>query len=470
MDENTRKALTGLLSKGVDAYHAGIRHSIHTLRHAAHTTASLLESAFFPALDSVAKMNGEVARSLMAVVRGERTWHEVMGETSQRLDAGHRFHELVHTWGRDLFGTARFAGETVLAEDAFFRLTYIPPAAGAPAPAQPVAIFHAGGCIPYGDRLFRMAPGYDFYGRFLERGLPVYAMELRGDRDQIDYSGLTIEALVDSIAAMSSHAFAHNRERKLVLEGYCGQGTQALTYVLGRPEDAASKFAALSIFVSPVDGSRCTKIASAVAATPDLHHEALMAFYGALGNYVPGESVQIGLDLPLEALFHKTWLGYFSTGWSRTDLARVKRPEDLTPAQRRDLAGAYWVSTDCSRRFPVPVGIARFTSALFKQGIAADGALPYPVHGRTVSLAALRDQTRMPVLGIYGGRDPVVPDATAHVLMGVLGPRYTHVVHAQAGHVSYVLSPKLWDPASATGLRPNPVDVICERVAAAGRQ
>jgi hypothetical protein len=463
MDDDTRKALAHLMSKSVSAYYAGVKHSIHTLKHAAHTTASFLEGALFPAIDTVVQMNEHMAQSLMAVVRGERKWRELMDETSQRLDTGHRFSEMVHTWGRALFGSARYEGETVLAEDAFFRLTYIPPsqnAKSAPVPVQPLAVFHAGGCIPYSDRLFRMVPGYELYSRFLERGLPVYAMELRGDRDQVDYSGLTIDALVGSISSMSTRAFVHNHERKMVLEGYCGQGTQALAYVLARPEEADHKFSALSIFVSPVDGARCGKIADAVAATPDLYHEALMGFYGAMGNYVPGESVQIGLDLPLEALFHKTRLGYFSTGWNRTDLAKVKSPDELTPGQRRDLAGAYWVSTDCSRRFPVPVGIARFTAAMFKHGVAADGTLPYPVQGRTVSLTALRDQTRMSVLGFYGGRDPVVPEATAHVLGTVLGARYTHVVHAQAGHISYVLSPKLWNPTATAALLPNPIDLI----------
>lgn len=456
MDDDTRKALGTLMSKGVSAYYAGVKHSLHTLRHAAHTASSFLESAFFPALDSVVQMNEQVAQSLMAALRGERPWREIIDEATQRIGAGQRFPALVNTWGRALFGTATLPGETVLAEDDLFRLVYIAPARR----TSPTAVFHSGGCIPYGDRIFRMLPGVDFYSRFLERGLPVYAMELRGDRTEIDYSRLTIDSLVESIAAMSSHAFAHNQERKLVLEGYCGQGTQALAYVAALPADADRKFSVMSIFVAPVDGSRCTSLASAVKATPDLYHEALMAFYGAMGNYVPGESIQIGLDMPLGALFLKSQLGYFSTGWNRTDLARVASPAELTPAQRRDLAGAYWVSTDCSKRFPVPVGIARFTSALFRDGVAADGTLPHPVQGRAVSLAALRDQTSLRVLGFYGGRDPVVPDATAQILITLLGSRYTHVIHPQAGHISYVLSPKLWDAGAPRALAPNPIDLI----------
>lgn len=458
MDDRTRKALGKLMSKGVTAYYAGVKHSLHTLKHAAHTASSFLESAFFPALDSMVEMNEQMAQSVMAALRGERPWRELIDETTERMGAGHRFAELVHTWGRDLFGTATLPGETVLAEDDLFRLVYIPPTRRVAAPS--LAVFHSGGCIPYGDRIFRMLPGIDFYSRFLERGMPVYAMELRGDRTAIDYSGLTIDSLVESIAAMSSHAFVHNQEHQMVLEGYCGQGTQALAYVAAMPEDAARKFSAMGIFVSPVDGSRCTSLASAVKATPDLYHEALMTFYGAMGNYVPGESIQTGLDMSLGALFFKSHLGYFSAGWNRTDLARVNSAAELTPSQRRDLAGAYWVSADCSKRFPVPVGIARFTSALFKHGVAPDGTLPYPVLGRTVSLAALRDQTRLRVIGFYGGRDPVVSDATAQILITLLGSRYTHVIHPQAGHISYVLSPKLWETGSPRALSPNPIDLL----------
>lgn len=467
MDDQTRKALASLMARGVSAYYAGVKHSIHTLKHAAHSASSFLDSAVFPALDSMVQMNEQMAQSLMAAMRGDKPWRALVDETSQRIESAGRYASLVRTWGRDLFGSATFPGETVLAEDDMFRLVHIPPAPGVQ--AQPMAVFHAGGCIPYGDRIFRLLPDYNLYDRFRERGLPVYAMELRGDRSEVDYSGLTIDILVDAIAAMSGRAFEHNRGRKMVLEGYCGQGTQALTYVAAQPEDADRKFSAVCAFVAPVDGARCSDLAAAVQATPDLQHQALMAFYGTIGSYVPGESVQMGLDLPLRAMFHKSSLGYFSAGWNRTDLAGLRSPGELTPAQRRDLAGAYWVSTDCSRRFPVPVGIARFTSALFRHGVARDGALPYPVHGRPVSLAAIRDRTDLRLFGFYGGRDPVVPDATAHILATLLGDRYTHVVHGQAGHISYVLSPKLWDTSSPRAMIPNPIDLVlaAERAALA---
>ncbi|HWN68064.1 MAG TPA: hypothetical protein VNM90_10530, partial [Haliangium sp.] len=101
MDDETRKALALLMSKSVSAYYAGVKHSIHTLKHAAHTTASFLEGAVFPAIDTMVQMNEQLAQSLMAVIRGDRKWHELMDETSQRVGGGSRFWEMVHTWGRD---------------------------------------------------------------------------------------------------------------------------------------------------------------------------------------------------------------------------------------------------------------------------------------------------------------------------------------------------------------------------------
>ncbi|WP_428268770.1 hypothetical protein [Haliangium sp.] len=466
MDDETNKSLLGLMSKGVATYYSGVKHSVDSVKHSVHSATSFLESAVFPAIESMVRMNEQVAQSVVSALQGDKQWRDVFEETSQRFDAGRRFNTLVHTIGKELFGSARFEGEVVLAEDEMFRLTYIP--ASAPAvqiDGAPAAMFHAGGIIPFSDRIFRMLPAYNFYDRFRERGIAVYAMELRGDRAQVDYSGLTIDSLVDAIALMSTRAFEHNRGRKLILEGYCGQGTQALTYVAAKPDDAEAKFRTVCTFVSPVDGSRCASLARSVQATPDLYHEALMGYYGALmdlsgGGYLSGEGTQFGLDLPLGSLFGKSWLGYFSTGWNRTDLARVQSADDLSETQKRDLTGAYWVSTDCARRFPLPVGIARFTSALFRDGVARDGTLPYPVQGREVNLRAIVEQTTLPVIGVYGGRDPVVPDSTAHVMLSVLGDRYRHVVHPQAGHISYVLSPKLWKPGASNALAPNPIDLI----------
>ena len=62
--------------------------------------------------------------------------------------------------------------------------------------------------------------------------------------------------------------------------------------------------------------------------------------------------------------------------------------------------------------------------------------------------------------GIYGGQDKVIPDDTAHVLKDLFGDRYTHVVHPDAGHVSYVFSDEIWRRDHPKALDPNPMDLI----------
>jgi len=357
------------------------------------------------------------------------------------------------------------AGETVLASDRFFKLSYLPPARGA-AP-QPLAIFHAGGSIPYGDRIFRLLPEYNFYDRFLERGLPVYAMELHGDRDQNPYNELTLEEYVDSLERFSAIALTHNGGRKLALEGYCGNGSQALAFLAARPAEADRCFSLFASFVAPVDGSKCGALAEAARATPAQLEAAGLAWWEQGDGYVPGDHTRLSIDRNLKAAFHKTPLGYFCAGWQRDDLNAARSAEDLTPRQRRDLAGAYWVSPDCARRFPVPVDLTRYTSRLFAEGVSGSGALPASYRGAPLSLQRLRDETSLQVVGFYGGQDPIVSDATGHCLQQLLGDRYHHVVHPTAGHITYVMSPKAWDPDRERGLRPNPVDLLLELDAAA---
>ena len=52
------------------------------------------------------------------------------------------------------------------------------------------------------------------------------------------------------------------------------------------------------------------------------------------------------------------------------------------------------------------------------------------------------------------------PAKTASILVRLFGDRYTHVVHPWAGHISYVLSPKIWSPKHPKALAPNPIDLL----------
>jgi hypothetical protein len=38
------------------------------------------------------------------------------------------------------------------------------------------------------------------------------------------------------------------------------------------------------------------------------------------------------------------------------------------------------------------------------------------------------------------------------------------VVHPVAGHISYVLSPRLWKSSDPRSFRPNPIDLLLEAV------
>jgi len=456
--QSPRQKLAGLLERGADASFESARDSIRAAQLLSASSHRMLEGNFAPALMSLVQMNKDIASSLLRCVRGDGRLRDAASDAWGRLRAGLRYERLVASYGQELFGSARFPGERVLVEDEFLRLSYIPPAEGVP--AAPLTVFHAGGGIPYSDRIFRLLPETNFFDRFRERGIGLYAMELRGDRHALDYSGLTLEKLIDSIERMSTVAFEHNDRNKMVLEGYCGHGMQAIAYAAAKPADAEAKFLALATFVAPIDGTECKELGELTMLLPQAWVDASQVLWRLLGGYVPGDTMRSGLDLSLKTMFHKTPFGYFMAGWSQKDLAKIDSLAALSPSQRRDLAGAYWISPDNANRFPIPVGLARYATSLFRRGIAKDGTIGFEYQGKPLSLRAIVDGTKLPVVGFYGGRDVMVPDRTAFVLMSLFGERYRHVVHPLAGHISYVLSPRMWNPADARGLKPNPIDVL----------
>lgn len=437
------------------------RSTINALRLTTYATHQVLEGNVFPAMDAVVNMNEQWNASLLSSLRDGRGIGGFAKETFDRMRAGSRYERLMKSMGRELYGTARFAGETVLASDEYLRLTYIPPKEGVA--RQPVSLFHAGGGIPYGDKIFRFLPEANFYDRFLERGIPVYAVEVRGDRYDVNYSGLTLEHLIDAFADFSAVAFEHNERRKMVLEGYCGHGMQTLAFVAARPEEAEERFNLACTFVSPYDGTECTELSQLTMLTPEVAQSMTFAMTELVGGYVHADAMRFNLDLGLKTLFHKTPLGHFAAGWAQTGYAKVRSVGDLDATQRRDLAGAYWISAESARRFPIPVDLARFASKLFGKGISKTGDIPYSYKGTPLSFQTILKRTTLPLIGFFGGRDVMVPDRTAYGVMNVMGDRYAHIVHPNAGHISYILSPKSWLPSNPKGLKPNPVDLILER-------
>ncbi len=437
------------------------RDSLKVLRMMSYATHQTLEGSVFPAFEAVLGMQEAWSGSVLSALRGERKVREVASESVDRIRSAAKFGRLVKKFGKQLYGSATFDGEQVLSQDPFLKLSYLPPSQNVP--RAPIAIFHAGGGLPYGDRIFRFLPESNLYGRFLERGIPVYAVELRGDRDQVDYAGLTLERLIDAMDSMSAIAFEHNEHRKMVLEGYCGHGMQTLAFVAAKPREASERMCAATTFVSPFDGREC----QVLAEFPSLMPESLMDLSFAIaklvgGGYVPGDGMRMSLDLGLRTTFHKTPLAHVAAGWNQTDYAKVRTVQDLSKRQRRDLTGAYWISPESARRFALPLDLVRFASRLFTKGIGPDGELPASYRGKPLSLRTILDETPLPLIGFFGGRDAMIPDRTAYPIMPLLGKRYRHVVHPHAGHISYILSPKSWQSGHPTSLDPNPIDLLLE--------
>ena len=466
--DSTRPGLAGVLEKTSTFVDKAVDQGLGALRYAVWSTNAWLDGNLYPSWEAGLQLQRGFRSSVLDAIEGKRTFADLMTETGGRLRSAVRFERLVNTLGKSVFGSARFEGETRLGRHGAFRLSYLPPKSGV-APTG-VALFHAGGVIPYGEQLFRLTPEYNLYDRFLERGLAVYVMEIDGDAHSVDYAGLTMDDLVRATRALSDIAFEHNAHRKMVLEGYCGSGTQALAYLAALPEDVERKFFAFASFVSPIDGRKCTKLAESIQRTPepimDLNH----AVWKALRTAVPGDSLRVGLDLTLGTVFMKTAMGYMSTGWMRDDFAKVKSDADLTPEQRRDLAGAYWISPDSARRFLVPADMVRYTNKMFTEGVGPDGKLPWTFEGRPISLGDTAKKTSIRVYGFFGADDPIVSERSGHVLMSVFGERYQHVVHYGAGHISYVLSPRQWKSGSARGFKPNPIDLFLAQADAARAQ
>ncbi len=454
-------AITGVLDKGVAAAFDGARESLKTLKFASYSFQKGLESSVYPAVSSLIDINQQVMEALFKAATFRRPVAEVMLEFSDRASSAARFSHLVQTLGKELFGTAHFPGEIIIAEDGPYRLVHIP--GDSAAGKQEVAVFHAGGAIPYSDRIFRILPEANLFLPFHKRGVGLYVMELRGDKHEIDYSNLTMDILIGTFERLTAIAFKHNEGKKMVLEGYCGHAMQAMSYVAAHPEDANEKFSAIATFVAPIDGRECSMIAELVQNTPDYLQATALGFWRMFGGYLPGSSVQVGLDLPLRTLSNKSPLGYAVTGWNRSEYSAAKRVEDLKPFQRRELAGAYWLSPENSSRYPIPVDLVKYAADLFTKGIGNDGSLPLSHEGRKLSLQDIKNKTNLKILGFFGGKDVIVPDRTAHILVSLFRDRYHHVVHPFAGHISYVLTPEIWEKSDApASLAPNPIDLILE--------
>jgi len=451
-----------MFSHGMKAAAEGSEQMARALGSNVYLMERALEDGIKPTMRSMLELEQDIGNALIASVSGERDPDEVVAELGERFRAGGRYGVLVDTWGKELFGTATFPRERVLAESDFVTLHYLPPKRGVKRPFDG-ALFHVGGFLPYSDRIFRFMPEANLYAPFLERGIPVYALELNGEREELpDLTGFTLEGFIDTIDEMTEIAFEHNKQRRMVLEGYCGLGMQAMAYVAARPKDAGRKLKVAFTMVAPVDGRECKLVGGLMEHTP---HHLIMSQLNLLeltGGYLPGDTLRLGMDIPIGANFPKTPLGRFIAGWKNRVYADIESVEELEPRQRKELAGAYWISPDNCSRFPLPVDLVRFSSGLFMEGINDDLSIPFSYRGEQISFRDVVEQTDIQMAGFWGGKDVVVPSSTGDVLARNLPDRYTQVVHPNAGHISYVLSRSIWNPEHKYALDPNPIDLIME--------
>lgn len=421
----------------------------------------MIEGSLMPAMQAMFEMQTDVAESWLETLSGKKELPAHVQEMNARMLSGLKYSWLITHLGRKLFGSATFPGESRLAENELMTLTYIPPRAGVP--PLDTALFHIGGFLPFSDRIFRALPEANLFDHFLARGIGVYAMELKRDGlSPAKVGACSLSQLIDMIDELSTAAFLHNGRRKMMMEGYCGLALPMLCYLAARPRDADAKLDVAFTMVAPVDGRECKLLHESIATTPRYLIWASTMMTEVMGGYVPGTSLQTNMDIPLRSLFFKSHLGRFAMGWKQQQYARISRVEQLDAAQRKELAGAYWISPEHARRSPMPGNLTRFTTRLWLKGIDESLALPYRYNGRPLSLRAILDETGIQLAGFYGGKDRVVPESTAHILRDTMGKRYTHVVHPRAGHISYVLSPEVWSPEHKYALDPNPIDLVLE--------
>ncbi len=452
------KAHSRLFQTGADMYSRGMRELVKTMKTNTLLFNRMVEHGVGPTVQSLMDINSDLTRPFLEAITGKKKPGELMEEVGQRVRSGGKYNRLITTMGEQLFGSARFEGEQVLAQNEFLTLSYLPAREGT---KKRGALFHAGGFLPYSDLIFRFLPEANLFLPFLDAGIPVYAMELSGDKDQLpDQGKVTLERVIDAIEEMTEVAFEHNGGEKMVMEGYCGLGMPALSYLAALPQSAARKISKAFTMVAPVDGRQCKLVGELAANMPDHMLWTQFTLTELHGRYVPGDVLRAGMDIPIGAFFPKTPFGRFMSGWKAKEYAEITEIEQLSGSQRKELAGAYWISPENCRRFPMPADLVEFSSRLWVEGVTDELKIPGSYKGQQLSFRDVVDETEIELFGFYGGKDVVIPGETAQVLEANLKQRYTRVIHPHAGHISYILSPGCWKADHRYALDPNPIDLV----------
>lgn len=454
------KRTTGkkVLGKVASAASFVVEEALRTARAGLYFTSHTIDGEFLPVFRSLSDIRKDIEDSLAGTLDGQKELTASLKDLGGRANAGRRYEHLVHQLGGALLGTAKYEGEKVLLANDVYRLVHLPPKKGVP--AADASVFFLAGFIPYGDRLFRFLPEANLYDRYLERGIGVYLMELVGDKDQMhDLGKVTVEKQIDWIDEMAETAFRHNGGQKMIATGYCGSGMQLMAYLAARAGDADRKFKTAMVYVTPIDPSKCTIMAEMVSNVPRSLLWTALQRSRMQGGYLRGIEMWAALDTSLKNVFTKTSVGRFVTGWKKPQYGKVSHLSDLGPAERFELAAAYWISVQNAEHFPLPVDLVRKASWLYDRGVADDGYLGFEYRGRPVTLRSIEKDSTMRVTGIFAGLDPLVQGESGHVLKRILGDRYQQITNPTAAHVSYICFPAQWDKAHPAAFLPNPIDV-----------
>jgi hypothetical protein len=459
MDERMRRTTQAVLGKVASASSYVFEEALRAARASLYFTSHTIDGELLPTFKSLSEISQDITSSWLDTVAGKKDLAAHVKDMGERAESGRRYEKLVHELGGSLFGSAVYDGEEVILANDVYKLSYLPAKEGVE-PAGP-AVFFLAGFIPYGDRLFRFLPEANLFDRFLERGVPVYLMELVGDKDQIRNMGqVTVDRQIAWIDEMAGAAFRHNQGRKMIAIGYCGSGLQLIAYLAARAADADAKFKSAALFVTPVDAAKCNILAEMVANLPRTLVSAALRRSQILGGYLRGLEMWAALDTSLKNVFSKTALGRFATGWKKPAFSKVRFLADLDPKQRFELAAAYWISVKNAERFPLPVDLVRRASWLYDKGVGENGELGFEYQGEPVTLKTIADKSSIRLTAFFAGLDPLVQGESGHVLKKFLGDRYQQITHPTAAHVSYICFPMQWNAALPGAFLPNPLDVL----------
>lgn len=378
----------------------------------------------------------------------------VADDLAERQKSAINFQSFIESFGKELFGSAKYEGEQKLAENDLFRLTHIPVKKGV---EKRATMFHVGGFVPYSDNLFRLLPRANFFDRFIEKGIEVYEMKLKCDTTRYNphMLNLSIENIIDTVHEFSDIAFKHCGN-KMILEGYCGTGINTYTSYLADIESMAKKFDEIVTFVSPLDARKCTIF-------EQLHN--ILNYMNPAATSIDGNILSNMLDIIQDKGFEKTPMGALVHGWKNKEWANVSSIVDLTLRQQSELAAWYWLSLKHGGYYPLSRDLYVFYTRLFTQGVGPDGALPYEYKGKPLNLNDLK-KTGIKVTVFLGGNDHLVNCQTADILKPMLGEQCEIVVHERTGHVAYIFNPNRWNKEDGRAFNPDIIETILKNLPA----